>query len=847
MYGILCMCTSYRCTLQSVAGETRKFFSTSLGEIRNKSASNYKNMKYVKKNWFKNDEKFFERAVSADSLKRAWFALRSKSNMPTKKLNSIFLNGINDAWFVKTNKKLLEGSFQYPIRKKVFIDKENNEKTLLTSVNLKIKVIEKALFNALEPQFEGYFSWENITKEKYLSVISQNTHNHYHKTIVIDNKILYLKKKITCYSVFCNHSYGFRPKKCAHQVLKNIKDWKTDTTFLIDYNISKVFDRANCKELKFFFVKRIKDFRFWNEIFKILYSGVLYDLRFIFKKKKVIQKSVLSSFLFNIYMDELDKKITSLRKSIHQKRKFYRNVIYKSKFLNKNERKVDFNFVVTNLKQVSKKTFTQIKKFVCKKSRFESNRWKDIGLEMKSIQYIRYADDFLIGIAGKCEFALQIRKYLNNFIKNNLYLEIKKDHLTNCYDKQIEFLGYFISFSEYKEKRNAISKRIRAVMKNKDKSISRFLKSDKRLAKAKSHQFYSNVLKQFEILSNKLEISGMEKFHTKVFARLIAYKGLSFQFLEILRLDNWEQLNELLSSIDFNKLSSKKNNNSALSRWSSYLQNEYCSTNRHRTPVLSNRSIPLITSKWYENFSKKQVKKTKHYQKDPLIKIAKIMKESLKFSTDKTSNKTISKFKTNISTKVLWDEEDNDFSHLTKKVPYLIPKKCFSKKVFINAPIDGIFVKLRLLGYIHLFKNKATNNFYLNFCTDFEIVFHFNLIICGLLNWHSEADNFEKVKSLVQLLRLSCVLTLANKHKKSKNWVYIVYGNKINVSNGGNKIFLISRSSILNHFNGFGLKMGSSCVDYYDLDKMIGRFNKLSENPNFHKDRSWFVDWNMKI
>jgi hypothetical protein len=75
-------------------------------------------------------------------------------------------------------------------------------------------------------------------------------------------------------------------------------------------------------------------------------------------------------------------------------------------------------------------------------------------------------------------------------------------------------------------------------MKNKNKSISRFLESDKRLAKAKSHQFYSNVLKQLEILSNKLEISVMEKSHTKIFARLIAYKGLSFQFLELLRLDN---------------------------------------------------------------------------------------------------------------------------------------------------------------------------------------------------------------------------------------------------------------------------------------------------------------------
>jgi len=78
--------------------------------------------------------------------------------MPTKKLNSILSNGINDAWFVKTSKKLLEGSFQYPMRKRVFIDKANNEKILLTSVNFKIKVIEKALFNALEPQFEGYFS-----------------------------------------------------------------------------------------------------------------------------------------------------------------------------------------------------------------------------------------------------------------------------------------------------------------------------------------------------------------------------------------------------------------------------------------------------------------------------------------------------------------------------------------------------------------------------------------------------------------------------------------------------------------------------------------------------------------
>jgi len=188
-------------------------------------------MKHVEKNWFKNDEKLFERAVSVDSLKRACFVLRSKSNMPLKKLNSILLNGINDAWFVKTSKKLLEGSFQYPMRKKVFINEANTEKILLTNVDFKTKIVEKALFNALEPQFEGYFSWENITKEKHLSVISGSTDNHYHKTIVIGNKIFYFKKKITCHSIFCAYNCGFRSKKCVYQVLKNIKNWRTDTTF----------------------------------------------------------------------------------------------------------------------------------------------------------------------------------------------------------------------------------------------------------------------------------------------------------------------------------------------------------------------------------------------------------------------------------------------------------------------------------------------------------------------------------------------------------------------------------------------------------------------------------------
>jgi hypothetical protein len=104
-------------------------------------------------------------------------------------------------------------------------------------------------------------------------------------------------------------------------------------------------------------------------------------------------------------------------------------------------------------------------------------------------------------------------------------------------------------------------------------------------------------------------------------------------------------------------------------------------------------------------------------------------------------------------------------------------------------------------------------------------VLHFNTVIQGLLNWFSGAGNFSKIKGLAQLLRKSCVLTLANKHNKSMNWVYTVYGSEIIVNKGKKKkeVPLITRSTILNYPNKFNLKSDGSAIDHFDLDKMIGK------------------------
>lgn len=87
-------------------------------------------------------------------------------------------------------------------------------------------------------------------------------------------------------------------------------------------------------------------------------------------------------------------------------------------------------------------------------------------------------------------------------------------------------------------------------------------------------------------------------------------------------------------------------------------------------------------------------------------------------------------------------------------------------------------------------------------------------------------DNFSKVKSLVQLLRKSCILTLANKHKKSVPWVYTVYGRDVGVLRGKEKIYLRSRASILSHRNRLNLKANFSLFHPCNVDPEISFFTK---------------------
>ena len=830
IHGMLRKCTSYTRFL-CVTGETWKRFSTLISKFDNELVADIKSTDKIKADLFFNDALLFTRAVSADSLEKAWVCIQKFGGIAFKEKKRYSFSAF---WFNQTTKKLLEGSFKYPNRIRVSIHKFNNRKRLVSMQNIRVKIIEMAILNALEPQFEGYYVWENIPENIYYLEVKKNKVRSNYKMISTSiGEISYFKKRIICPTIFYPESYGFRPKKSAHQALKTIRHWRFNTTFLIDYNISTIFQGINQKRLKNIFKAKIKDPRFWSEISKILNAGVAHELQLIFGYKKVFQVGVLSPFLYNIYMHEFDERVIRLQKSSRNFYRFLDSDLGKRRAAIKSYSSDVNDFATNNLKRLIKeggpaKVFLEVQKTVYN-SRYRKFKYcKKIGTNGLYLQYVRYFYDFIIGVVGSWKYAAQIRKDLNNFIRSNLHLEVRKDSIVHRNEKSIKFLNHLIGFREYKLKPSVLSKSMRAIKKNKHKSISKFLENDRRLAKSKSYQLYSNVLKQFDILSSKLNISVSNRSNVTVLASIIAYKYIGAQLMKKISVSCWRKFDKLLSSVNFYNLSCERKNKSALTRWFSYLQKESDKYSELSARILYSNIVAFASAEWHVNLSTGQAGEVKKLQQEYLTRVDSIIKKSLNLEIEKKRSKIVDKY-----------YQNKDSGSFSKDILFFGggPVKEFSassacefflRKVSINAPIKEMCANLRLMGYIHPMKDKSVSNSSLIFYADSVIVVYINSLISSLLSWYSGVDNFSKVKNLARLLRKSCILTLANKHKKSVLWVQTVYGRDVGVSRGKDKIYLTSRASILSHRNKLDLKADFFLLHQCNVGPEISFFTRYN-------------------
>ncbi|MED1900804.1 reverse transcriptase domain-containing protein [Bacillus thuringiensis] len=202
-------------------------------------------------------------------------------------------------------------------------------------------------------------------------------------------------------STFSDDSHGFRPKKSCHTALIQIQKTYRGVRWFVEGDIKGFFDNINHHSLINILKRRIDDEKFMK-IYKQQFDNgarrktnrdyaYLSDKKYRLRKKHEEQWGPMS---------EDEKREVKLQW----------NKLHKEQLSIHSKEPMDENY--------------------------------------KRIVYTRYADDFLIGIIGSKEDAIQAKENLTIFLKETLELELSQEKtLITHSEKLVQFLGYDITTS----------------------------------------------------------------------------------------------------------------------------------------------------------------------------------------------------------------------------------------------------------------------------------------------------------------------------------------------------------------------------------------------------------------
>lgn len=206
-------------------------------------------------------------------LLEAW--QRVKANRGSAGIDGVTIEAIErggvEEFLKGLSEELRQQTYQASAVKRVWIPKANGGQRPLGIPTVKDRVAQMACLMVIEPIFEADFE---------------------------------------------EHSYGFRPKRSAHDAIAKIKGHlKTGKTEVYDADLSKYFDSIPHEKLKIALNERIKDQRVLKVINKWLKAPVYDDGQFTGGRKNKVgtpQGGVISPLLSNLYLHLLDRTVNSV-------------------------------------------------------------------------------------------------------------------------------------------------------------------------------------------------------------------------------------------------------------------------------------------------------------------------------------------------------------------------------------------------------------------------------------------------------------------------------------------------------------------------------------------------------
>lgn len=253
-------------------------------------------------------------------------------------------------------------------------------------------------------------------------------------------------------------SHGFRPKRSCHTALLHIQKTFSGAKWFIEGDIKGFFDNIDHDVLVGILRERISDDRFIRLIRKFLKAGYVEDWTFHNTYSGMPQGGIVSPILANIYLDKLDKYVKEYIRHFDMGTK--RRPGKESNDL-ANERKR----TVRKLKKIKDGTekaalVARLKAIEQERAAFPSG--DEMGGSYRRLKYIRYADDFILGVIGSKEDALRIKEDIKSFLSESLALELSEEKtLITHTGKSAKFLGYEITVTRNNHQRRDVQGRLR--------------------------------------------------------------------------------------------------------------------------------------------------------------------------------------------------------------------------------------------------------------------------------------------------------------------------------------------------------------------------------------------------
>lgn len=237
---------------------------------------------------------------------------------------------------------------------------------------------------------------------------------------------------------FENTSHGFRPKRSCHTALLQMQTTFTGTKWFIEGDIKGFFDNISHDVMIGTLRERIADERFIRLIQKFLKAGYMEDWKFHNTYSGTPQGGIISPILANIYLDGLDKYMKEYAEKFNCGKERHRTTAYRKLEVERGKL----------VKQLDKATCESEREQIIKAIRDNEKARNLVPYSdamdsgYRRIRYVRYADDFLIGVIGSkadCEIIKEdVRQFLE---KRKLELSMEKTLITNA-QKPAHFLGF---------------------------------------------------------------------------------------------------------------------------------------------------------------------------------------------------------------------------------------------------------------------------------------------------------------------------------------------------------------------------------------------------------------------